>query len=94
MSTVFDIYETEKDPTRKRNLEQKIMNYIELVKNNQSQSGFDHLGEPKYNVNGTPFTGPWGRPQNDGPALRAITLIKFANHLIKEGKIDWVRIFN
>lgn len=35
------------------------------------------LGEPKFHVDGTPFTGSWGRPQRDGPALRAITLINF-----------------
>ncbi|CAE6480830.1 unnamed protein product [Rhizoctonia solani] len=40
------------------------------------------LGEPKFNVDGSPFEGSWGRPQRDGPALRAITLIRFANYLL------------
>ncbi|KAH8916357.1 carbohydrate-binding module family 20 protein [Atractiella rhizophila] len=39
------------------------------------------LGEPKFEVNETAFTGDWGRPQRDGPALRAITMINFANEL-------------
>ncbi|KAB5592389.1 Glucoamylase [Ceratobasidium theobromae] len=43
------------------------------------------LGEPKFNVDGTPFLGSWGRPQRDGPALRAITLIRFANYLLDRG---------
>jgi glucoamylase len=43
------------------------------------------LGEPKFNVDGTAFTGSWGRPQRDGPALRAITLIRFANYLLDRG---------
>lgn len=30
------------------------------------------LGEPKFEANGTSFNGNWGRPQRDGPALRAI----------------------
>ncbi|KAG4427306.1 hypothetical protein IFR05_017211, partial [Cadophora sp. M221] len=30
------------------------------------------LGEPKYQVDGSRFNGAWGRPQRDGPALRAI----------------------
>ena len=34
------------------------------------------LGEPKFQVNGAAFTGSWGRPQVDGPALRAIVLIE------------------
>lgn len=37
------------------------------------------LGEPKFNVDGTPFTGPWGRPQRDGLALRALTLMQYLN---------------
>lgn len=37
------------------------------------------LGEPKYYANSSVFTEPWGRPQNDGPALQAIQLIIFAN---------------
>jgi glucoamylase len=39
--------------------------------------GLRGLGEPKFNVDGSAFTGNWGRPQRDGPALRAITLISY-----------------
>lgn len=35
------------------------------------------LGEPKFHVNGSAFSDSWGRPQRDGPALRAVTLIKY-----------------
>lgn len=38
------------------------------------------LGEPKWEVNSTPFMEHWGRPQNDGPALRALTSF----HLLKQ----------
>jgi len=44
------------------------------------------LGEPKFNVDGTAFTGPWGRPQRDGPALRAATLMKFATSYLNVSK--------
>jgi glucoamylase len=40
------------------------------------------LGEPKFNVDMSAYTGSWGRPQRDGPALRAIILIDFGNWLI------------
>ncbi|KAI0914778.1 carbohydrate-binding module family 20 protein [Ustulina deusta] len=40
------------------------------------------LGEPKYNVDLTRFNGAWGRPQRDGPALRAIALIAYGNWLV------------
>ncbi|KAK3651509.1 hypothetical protein LTR56_005651 [Elasticomyces elasticus] len=50
------------------------------------------LGEPKMYLNNTIFTGPWGRPQNDGPATSAITLMEFANnYLANGGSIDTVK---
>lgn len=44
------------------------------------------LGEPKYNVDGTRYNGNWGRPQRDGPALRAIALITYSNWLASNGQ--------
>jgi len=41
------------------------------------------LGEVKFEVDRTPFTGNWGRPQRDGPALRASTLMAFARNYQK-----------
>ncbi len=41
-------------------------------------------GEPKFNVDGSAFQGPWGRPQTDGPALRAISFMYFLNLVTKE----------
>ncbi|GAA6004782.1 hypothetical protein JCM11491_002227 [Sporobolomyces phaffii] len=42
-----------------------------------SISDLSGLGEPKFNIDETAFTGPWGRPQRDGPALRALALMKY-----------------
>ncbi|KAK7202511.1 glucoamylase I precursor [Myxozyma melibiosi] len=39
--------------------------------------GLEGLGEPKFHVDGSAFVDNWGRPQRDGPALRAITLINY-----------------
>ncbi|KAI0514762.1 carbohydrate-binding module family 20 protein [Xylaria bambusicola] len=44
------------------------------------------IGEPKYNVDLTRFNGAWGRPQRDGPALRAVALIAYSNWLISNGQ--------
>ncbi|TKA51591.1 hypothetical protein B0A49_11671 [Cryomyces minteri] len=50
------------------------------------------LGEPKFYLNNSAFTGPWGRPQNDGPATAAITLMEFANtYLANKGSKDVIR---
>lgn len=40
------------------------------------------LGEPKFRVNETAFTESWGRPQRDGPALRATAMIAFGEWLL------------
>lgn len=44
------------------------------------------LGEPKFYVNETAFLGPWGRPQRDGPPLRATALIAYSKYLLSTGK--------
>jgi len=46
------------------------------------------IGEPKYLVDGTRFNEPWGRPQRDGPALRAIALMSYSAHLIANNQTD------
>lgn len=43
------------------------------------------LAEPKFNVDLTAFTGAWGRPQRDGPALRATAMIAYGKWLIANG---------
>lgn len=65
--------------------------YVTFSRGNQLSNAMTGLGEPKFNVDGSPYMGPWGRPQNDGPALRAVTLIRFARELIKEGNSEYVR---
>lgn len=53
----------------------------------QTRSGARGLGEPKFNVDGSAFTGDWGRPQDDGPALRAIVLIEEAKRRWMSGDL-------
>lgn len=48
------------------------------------------LGEPKFEVDGVAFQGAWGRPQRDGPALRATALISYAQSLISTGNTEMV----
>ncbi|KAK7921043.1 glucoamylase [Apiospora marii] len=43
------------------------------------------LGEPKFNADGSQFTGSWGRPQRDGPPLRALTMITYSKWLVNNG---------
>jgi hypothetical protein len=47
--------------------------------------------EPKFEIpSGEVFDGAWCRPQNDGPGLRAITLMTFAESLIAAGDKDYI----
>jgi glucoamylase len=51
------------------------------------------LGEAKFKVNLRPFLENWGRPQRDGPALRAITIIGYAKYLVEIGQAVTAREF-
>ncbi|KAF2032591.1 hypothetical protein EK21DRAFT_60185 [Setomelanomma holmii] len=50
------------------------------------------LGEPKFGVDGKPFTGSWGRPQRDGPALRALTLMHYLREYNASNPLLWSAI--
>ncbi|WP_419420965.1 glycoside hydrolase family 15 protein [Legionella sp. D16C41] len=73
----------------------RLLNYVSRTEKIQNQTdpipGQPILGEPKFYLNGLPFEGPWGRPQYDGPALRALTLIHFAQVLLKDKELDYVK---
>ncbi|KAI5278331.1 hypothetical protein KEM52_004724, partial [Ascosphaera acerosa] len=58
---------------------------VQVINNPSGSLESGGLGEPKYDVDETAFTGAWGRPQRDGPALRAITLATYAEWLIDHG---------
>lgn len=62
-----------------------LKNYVTFAINSQSVSTVCNcLGEPKFNPDGSSYTGAWGRPQNDGPAERATTFILFADSYLKQ----------
>jgi glucoamylase len=86
MRALIDYYEFKKDPQIKRMI--KVWVDAEIYR--QNLPTLTGLGEPKFNIDGSGYTGPWGRPQNDGPALRALALIKFARILFSEGEQDYV----
>jgi glucoamylase len=83
---LVDFYELKKD----QKIKNMIFTWINAEAYRQNQPTFTGLGEPKYFIDGSGYTGGWGRPQNDGPALRALTMIKFARILLQEGNQDYV----
>ncbi|MHC4774400.1 MAG: glycoside hydrolase family 15 protein [Planctomycetota bacterium] len=91
MDAVLSLYARATDPQEKSLYRTKLEEYVEFSRFTQTTPGKPtDLGEPKFHVDGTAFTAPWGRPQNDGPALRAITLIRFAHHLLDAGDEAYV----
>ncbi|KAH0831981.1 glycoside hydrolase family 15 protein [Lanmaoa asiatica] len=63
---------------------------IQQVTNPSGSVSTGGLGEPKFYINETTFTGAWGRPQRDGPALRSIAIITYANWLVAHANSSYV----
>ena len=75
----------------KQDLLMKLDRWIHWELHLQETPKLTDLGEPRFNLNGTANFDPWGRPQNDGPALRALTAMEIANHWINEGRLKEVQ---
>ncbi|KAG2198508.1 hypothetical protein INT47_008612 [Mucor saturninus] len=66
-----------------------LKDYVTYSINAQSTStACNCLGEPKFNADGSSFTGAWGIPQNDGPAERGSSFILIAVNLLKQSSDD------
>jgi glucoamylase len=95
MNTILTRYISAKSVAQRTRYFEMLKNYIQFSKDNQTAAEPDDaekvgLGEVKFNPDGTRFT-KWMRPQNDGPALRPITVIRFARQLLRESKSDLAR---
>lgn len=92
MEVVERLYAAATDRSASESYEQVLFQYAQARATEQNAEDLiSGLGEPKFYLNNTAFTEPWGRPQNDGPATASITLIEFANaYLDKGGDVDTV----
>ncbi len=61
-----------------------VDDFISLSRQIQLTPSLTGLGEPRFNVDGLAYFGAWARPQNDGPALRALTLL----HILDLGVVE------
>jgi len=73
-------------PAQRRRYDDLLAGFAAFSRKNQETPTFTGLGEPKFYVTGKAYLEPWGRPQNDGPALRASTFIRWATRLLDEGR--------
>ncbi|KAF8999290.1 glycoside hydrolase family 15 protein [Cyathus striatus] len=92
MKWVIDQFTSEKDASLRTTIDswvaaQAIQQQVSNPSGTVSSGG---LGEPKFNIDLSAFTGGWGRPQRDGPALRATAFITYANWLIQNSNTSYV----
>ncbi|KAK4986607.1 hypothetical protein LTR50_005217 [Elasticomyces elasticus] len=86
MDVVQTLYAAATSKTARSQYEAILFQYAGARATEQNDPGLQTgLGEPKFYLNNTIFTGPWGRPQNDGPATAAITLMEFAKDYLNTG---------
>lgn len=71
----------------------QVTSFVMLESQHQKVFKISDQGEPKFNADGTSFQGPWGRPQNDGPALRSAYLSQFALKKLSQGDFSYIRKF-
>jgi len=91
MDTVVTLYQTATNDDSRNRYRQALDQYTAFSRGNQTTLTRAGMGEPKFNMDGSAFNGEWGRPQNDGPALRALTLIRYSNLLLAQGEESTVR---
>jgi glucoamylase len=96
MKYITDVFLLGKHPE----LERRVQAYAETQARlqpvvNPSGSLYDGagLGEAKFKVDLRPFLRNWGRPQRDGPALRAIAMMGYAKHLVAADQAATAREF-
>lgn len=90
MSTIMDKYEAAPAGSEDSSKFEEVLkgyasNAHQVYDMNDNPLWFNSDGRPwshaeaKYELNGQMFLGGWCSPQNDGPALRSVVLMRFAN---------------
>ncbi|KAJ2817245.1 hypothetical protein FBU31_006292 [Coemansia sp. 'formosensis'] len=64
--------------------------YVAFTRHVQALHSTYGLGEAKYHMNGSVFTGSWCNAQTDGPAIRALALIRLAERRLPHQSIDYL----
>ncbi|KAJ1975901.1 hypothetical protein H4R33_006563 [Dimargaris cristalligena] len=93
MSLVNQLYADATDQTQRDSWGTILADHADFSRRLQETDNPSHgLGEPKFNMNGSAFWENWGRPQNDGPAIRAYAIIEYGHLWAKQGG-DWSRLY-
>lgn len=93
MMEMVQLYQLPLKPERKAYIEQRIKSWIEFeIRNQNTAASKSTLGEPIFTVTGDIYPYEWGRPQSDGPAIRALAMIEYALSLIEQNRMNEVEI--
>eukprot|EP00929_Paragymnodinium_shiwhaense_P021409 TRINITY_DN1396_c0_g1_i5.p1 TRINITY_DN1396_c0_g1~~TRINITY_DN1396_c0_g1_i5.p1 ORF type:complete len:516 (+),score=151.75 TRINITY_DN1396_c0_g1_i5:73-1548(+) len=86
----------ETSPSWTDDVDKKMDNWLGWVERSMAQKPVgdrDLMAEPKFVIpSGEPFPGAWCRPQNDGPGLRAITLMNYVSKKPSVAERAWKSI--
>lgn len=89
MESVYQLFLQSLSPSNSNGHSQKYLNLLlesfSLSAVLQNNFAFSGLSEPKYYVDGKSYKFPWGRPQHDGPAIRASLNTKLALWYLSQG---------
>lgn len=78
-NALLEAYEVANNEDKARLIEQaKKWIQFEILAQNNSLTAVGGIGEPRFNVDATVVTFPWARPQDDGPAGRALMMMRWA----------------
>lgn len=77
-------------PDVRANILANAENWVRFETGLQETPKLTGLGEPRFELDGRANFAPWGRPQNDGPALRALAMMDLAKIWIDSGRMGEV----
>merc|ERR1719295_557925 len=85
MKSWMEIHNDEYDAVK--DILEAYVSWVANVQKKYDPNNIDVRIEPKFEIpSGDPYTGEWGRPQTDGPALRSMALSKWGMVLHKAGR--------
>ncbi|KAJ1977309.1 hypothetical protein H4R35_002356 [Dimargaris xerosporica] len=86
MGLVNELYADARNPEEMSTWERILLDHATFSKQLQETDNPSHgLGEPKFHMDGSAFWQSWGRPQNDGPAIRAAVVGAFGQLWAQRG---------
>ncbi|KAJ1936831.1 hypothetical protein FBU59_004932, partial [Linderina macrospora] len=89
MNEIITWMNSTRNATYAKELQSRVDDYVGFTRHVQGLKGLKYgLGEAKFQMDGTPFTGSWCNAQTDGPAIRAYALARYCEYLVGHGDLS------